>query len=62
MIPTMCPGDHEQAQGVVIKYVHAVVFHTSRYATTGMRPFQEMIPCRGIAVDHGKQGLVAFEI
>jgi hypothetical protein len=38
IVPTVSPGHDKQAQGVVIKYVHAVVFHPGRYASTGGGP------------------------
>jgi hypothetical protein len=32
------PGHDKQAQGIVIKYVHAVVLYPGRYASTGGGP------------------------
>jgi hypothetical protein len=38
IIPTVSPGHDKQAQGVVIKYMHAVVFYSGRYAPAGGGP------------------------
>jgi len=41
MVPTVSPGYQEKAESVVIKYVHAIVLNTGRYATTGLGPSSE---------------------
>ena len=38
MVPTVGPGHHEQAKSIVIVDVHAVIFYTGLYATTGFWP------------------------
>ena len=55
----MSPGHYEQAQGIVIKYVHAAVLYTSRYAPAGLGPSGEQITGIGISQDHGKKRLFA---
>lgn len=36
MVPPVCPGHHKQAEGIVIVYVHTVIFYTGLYTTTGL--------------------------
>jgi len=55
----MCPGHYKKAQGVVIKYVHAIVFHSCGNASAGLAPFDQAIPSTVVSINHGKKGLFA---
>ena len=43
VVPTVCPGNHEQAQGIVIIDVHPVFFNSNTYASAGVGPFGQLI-------------------
>lgn len=59
MVPTVSPGHNEQTQGIVIEYVHAIVFHTGRYATTGLCPLCEQGTGVVVPENHCEKRLVA---
>ena len=54
----MCPGHHEHAQGIVIEYVHAVVFDPSCYGPAGLGPLGQEAASIGVSDDDSKQRLV----
>ena len=39
VVPTMCPGNHKQAQGIVIVDVHSIVINTGMDVSTAVGPF-----------------------
>ena len=58
-VPGVCPGHDKKTQGVVIKYVHAVVFHTGGDTPAGLAPGDEALSCRVVSVDHCEKRLFA---
>jgi hypothetical protein len=54
----MCPGHHEHAQGIVIEYVHAVVFYPGCYGSAGLGPLGQETASIGVSEDNSKQRLV----
>lgn len=59
IVPALCPGHYEQAQSVVIEYVHTVVLHTGRDATAGLGPSDKMVSCRWISEYYREKRLFA---
>ena len=59
MVPGMAPGHDEHAQSVVIEYVHAIVVHSGRNATTGLGPACEPVSGLGIADYDCEKRLIA---
>jgi hypothetical protein len=61
VIPAVAPGHYKKAQGIVIKNVHAIVFDTSLYASTGSGPFGQFGTSVVVSHDHSVQRLTVFK-
>ena len=56
VVPGMCPSYYEQAQGIVVKHVHAIVVYTNRNATASIRPFGQHVASFRMSQDHSEKG------
>jgi len=51
----MCPGHQEQANGIMIVYVHTVIFYPGLDTAAGFRPSAETVVGRTVTMDGCKK-------